>query len=211
MAKYKEGVLGGITGTIGPVVGATWKDIRYLRSRRKRVKQKPTLAQQVQQAKFSLVSKFVHSISELLKYCYPATPEMTGINSAFSWIYKNALEGSYPGIQLVGSKILVSRGEMHNAVGPAVTNIGNGMLQFSWTDNTDGLMAREDDRSVLLAHCPGLQQSIYTLDGATRRAGAAQLNAMEFKGIDVDTWICFLSADREQVATSIYTGRLWVV
>ena len=209
MAKYTEGIQGGIRGTIGKVVGAKWKGVDYLRTRRRDTKDSPTLLQEEHRAKFTMVSKFVHSISNLLMACYPGTKDQTGINSAFKWIYDNALTGLYPAIDLDYSKILISRGELHNAFSPAV-NVVDGIINFNWTDNTDNLLAKADDRSVLLVHCPELQQSIYKLTGAQRSAEKDSLNAFNWKGKYVETWLSFLSADGKLAASSIYTGRLMV-
>lgn len=210
MAKYSDGVLGSIKGKIGPVVGSSWKDIPYLRSSSISVQKQLSQGQLVQQAKFALVSKFIHSISKMLESCYPATGKMTGTNNAFSRVYHHAITREYPHLELDGSRILVSLGELHNGGAPSVVATGNGQVQFSWADNSDGLMALKDDRSVPLLYCPGLKQSIYTLSGAPRNAGTCSLDAKAFRGKEVDTWISFRSAVGMLAASSIYTGKLAV-
>ena len=105
----------------------------------------PSLKQLKHRARFGLVSKFVHSIKRLLMQCYPDSLEMTSINHAFKVIYDIAIIGSYPDFQLDYHKILISKGPLHNADNVAANAGGNGMVEFKWKDNSDGLMANPDD------------------------------------------------------------------
>ena len=114
MAVYYDGVSGPIKGKLGNVFGATWKGIEYLRTRPIATKRQPSPAQLEHRAKFTLVTKFVHCIGKLLMSCYPDTPELTAINNAFANIYAKAIIGTYPAFDLDYSKILISRGELHN-------------------------------------------------------------------------------------------------
>ncbi len=208
MATYESGLMGRFKGKVGPVIGAKWKGIPYMRSRNNIISRAPSLKQLEHRARFALVSTFVHSIGRLLMQCYPDTAEMTAINNAFAALYANAITGSYPDFELDFSKVLISKGELHNGDALAVTASGNGMVEFTWADNTDGLMAHQDDRSVLLVHCPEKKQSIYTLNGPERRECKASLNAINFKGNPVKTWIAFINRDKNLVSTSVYTGEL---
>ena len=210
MGKYEVGVLGSFDGKIGTVVGARWKGIEYMRHKGRKTKKPPTVAQLEQQAKFRTVSRFIHKFSKLLMACFPDTPEETAINSAFANIYAKAVIGNYPAFDLDYSKVLLSKGELHNANGPVAAATGAGIISFNWNDNTDGNMAFADDRSVLAVYCPELERSIYTLSGAARSAGKSDLNVMNFTGKEVETWISFLTADGKLAATGIYTGRITV-
>ena len=210
MGKYEVGVLGNFDGKVGTVVGAKWKGIEYMRHKGRKSKKPPTAAQLVQQARFRCVSKFVSRFSNLLMACYPDTPEQTAINHAFADIYAKALTGIYPAFSLVYSKVSISKGQLHNGNAPVAATAGNGIIKFSWNDNTDGNDANSDDKSVLAVYCPELDQAIYTLAGAQRDSGSASLNVMNFTGKVVETWIAFMTANGQLVSSSIYTGQLTV-
>lgn len=209
MGKYEVGVLGNFDGKIGTVVGARWKGIEYMRHKGRKSKKPRSEAQLDHQAKFGCVAKFINRFDILLMTCYPDTPKQTGINQAFAQVYADAVVGAYPTYGLDYSKIAMSKGDLHNANQPVAAAAGGGIIKFSWNDNTDGLMARAEDRSVLIVYCPELNQANYTLTGPRRSEGSATLNVMNFAGKEVQTWITFLSA-KGMPATSIYTGQLIV-
>ena len=210
MGKYEVGVLGNFDGKIGTVVGAKWKGIEYMRQKGRKSKKTRTELQLEQQARFAMVTKFVNKFANLLRATYPDTPELTSVNHAFANIYAKAIIGNYPVFDLDYSKVSLSKGDLHNAYSPAATAAGNGMIKFNWTDNSDGNMANEDDRSVLVAYCPELELTVYTLNGAQRNTGAASLNAINFIGKLVETWVSFISANGKFAATSIHTGQLLI-
>ena len=210
MAKFEVGVLGNFEGKVGTVVGAKWKGIEYMRHKGRKSKKPFTQAQLEQQARFSCVAKFVSKFTDLLMACYTDTPVKTAINHAFADIYANAIIGSYPAYKLNYSKVPICDGTLHNANSLATAAAGNGMVKFNWVDNTNGPKAKATDKAVLAVYCPELDQAIFTLQGAERRAGGDSLNVMNFTGKAVETWIAFMSADGQLVSSSFYTGRLMV-
>lgn len=212
MAQIPNGILGGISGTVGSVVGGSWRGIPYIRSKAPRRTDNPTPAQQAQRAKFALVGRFVYTLSSLLDFsCKAYAIRMTGTNSVVSYLMQHAITGTSPDFTLDFSKVLISRGELPGVLDPAVVAAGNGMVRFSWTDNSDSNMASANDRAILVVHCPALQQSLYTTVGAYRRAGTYTLEATAFSGQQVHTWVGFISEDGELAADSIYTGELIVL
>jgi hypothetical protein len=210
MAKFEVGVLGNFEGKVGTVVGAKWKGIEYMRHKGRKSKKEPTAAQLEQRARFSIVIGFVNRMTNLLAACYPDSPKETALNRAFTDIYAKALTGTYPAFSLDYSKISISKGQLHNGNGPVAAAAGTGIIKFSWNDNTDGNEANADDKSVLAVYCPELDQAIYTISGAQRNTGSANLNVMNFTGKVVQTWIAFISANGQLVSSSFYTGQLTV-
>lgn len=67
MAKLSSGILGGISGTVGNVVGGRWRGIDYIRSKPANVKNPNTEAQQAQRMRFKLVIEFLKRIRPLIK------------------------------------------------------------------------------------------------------------------------------------------------
>lgn len=59
MAIMNKGILGPISGTVGTVIGGSWKDISYVRSQSTSRRTSFTQPQLEQQAKFSLTMKFL--------------------------------------------------------------------------------------------------------------------------------------------------------
>jgi hypothetical protein len=210
MAKFEVGVLGNFEGKVGTVVGAKWKGIEYMRHKGRKSKKPFTESQLEQQARFRCVARFVSKFSDLLMACYSDTPLKTAINHAFGDIYANAIIGNYPAYSLDYSKVQICDGSLHNANSLAVSAAGGGNVKFTWIDNTNGPKAKATDKAVLAVYCPELDQAIFTLQGAERRAGSDSLNVMNFTGKVVETWIGFMSANGQLVSSSFYTGQLTV-
>ncbi len=63
MGKIKQGILGGFSGKVGPVIGTSWKGKAIIKARPLSHNDRNSVAQQEQRAKFSLVSKFLACVN----------------------------------------------------------------------------------------------------------------------------------------------------
>jgi hypothetical protein len=106
--------------------------------------------------------------------------------------------------------ITVSPGDIPNAINPAVTAAAGGIINFTWTDNSGVSKAAATDKSILVAYCPEMRQCIYTHMGPDRSLEAGSLNLSAFTGLQVQTWVGFISETGE-VATSIFSGEIAVL
>lgn len=212
MGTINKGILGGFSGTVGTVIGGSWKGIDYMRSQPARRSGTLTPAQIDQQLKFKLVVSFVQSFAALAMITFRNyAAKMTGTNSAVSYLLKNAVTGVSPNYTLNYSLVLISRGDLPNAGNPvAVLGAQAGDITFNWTNNAGVGKAKPDDKAVLMLYCPATNQSVYTTGSALRSAQTETLDVSIFSGKTVETYIGFMSADGKDVATSIYTGQLTV-
>lgn len=64
MARIGKGVLGGFQGTVGNVVGASWRDIDYIRIRPRRLKREPSEKQILQRHKFRVGLDFMKMVKQ---------------------------------------------------------------------------------------------------------------------------------------------------
>ena len=211
MGTIQKGILGGFSGKVGTVIGGTWKGIDYMRSKSSRTNFTASPKQLEQQLKFALIMRLVQPMAGLLEISFrDFAVKMTGVNNAFSYNYQNAISGVYPSFTIDYTHVLVSRGQLPNAVGPTVTSGAGSLLTFSWADNSGVNTAKADDQAILVAYCPSLRQVIYTTAGGMRSALTGTLNATAFSGLPVETFIGFISADGIEVASSYFTGEVTV-
>ena len=211
MGTIIKGILGGFSGTVGTVVGGTWKGIDYMRSKGRNRNLNPTEKQLTQQLKFALIMRFVQPMAALLNISFrDFAIKMTGINNAFAYNLKYAVTGIYPSFEIDYSLALVSRGNLPNALAPAVTAAAGSLLTFSWTDNSAVGKARGTDQAILVAYCPEQRQAIYTTAGGLRSDLTGELNLLPFSGLAVETYIGFISESGFSIATSIFTGEVTV-
>jgi hypothetical protein len=211
MGTINKGILGGFSGKVGSVVGGSWKGIDYMRSKGNNHNANPTEKQLAQQLKFALTMRFVQPMTGLLNVSFRNFAiMMTGINNAFAYTIKNAITGAYPTFAIDYSLALVSRGDLPNVLAPAVTSGAGSLLTFSWTDNSGVGIARALDQAILVAYCPVQRQAIYTTAGGKRSDMVGELNLLPFSGLEVQTWIGFISENGRNIATSIFTGQVLV-
>jgi len=212
MGRIKKGILGGFNGTIGTVVGGSWKGIDYMRSQPVISNSTPSPAQVAQRARFGLATKFISPITDLVSVGFQDfAVEMSGFNSAVSYTLDNAVMGSYPNFTISYPDVLVTRGRLKNGKSPVASATVADKVNFAWTDNTGRPKATATDKTILVVHCPDLDETDYVLGGAVRTAGADLIDVTEFKGKIVHTWMAFISADGKSVSDSFYTGQLTVL
>jgi hypothetical protein len=123
MGTIKKGILGGFSGKVGTVVGASWKGIAYMRSLPLKVRNPRTEPQRMQRSKFSLSLSLLQPMTAFLRtgwklYAHKQSP----FNAAMSYTIANAVTGIYPDYDIDPSKVLVSRGALAPAAGTAVAS-----------------------------------------------------------------------------------------
>jgi len=212
MGKYEKGVLGSFHGRVGTVVGSSWKGIQVMKSKSGKRTGKPTQKQVIQQARFAFMGKFISPLAKLLDLTFNAAGvQMSGINLAFRYNYRNALTGTYPAFGLDYSKVLVSKGDLMNAIDPSAESGSGGQVIFNWTDNSGLAQANATDRSILVVYSPENNRALYISNGPVRNAGTGSIHAGIFSGSTVETWLAFISEDGNAVASSVYTGQVVVL
>ena len=208
MGTLTKGILGGFSGTVGPVIGGTWKGISYMRSKPSKRSGKFSIEQLEQQMKFSIIVHFLQTLTPLVEIGFKNFANgMTAFNSAFSYNLRNAITGISPDFEVDFTKALLTRGDLPNATAPAATTTSNQVF-FTWTDNSGIGKALPTDKSILVVYCKALETSIYTYTGPQRSAAAAQLDVSRFAQQTVETWIGFISEDESEVSNTVYTGEL---
>ena len=212
MGTINKGILGVFKGTVGTVVGSSWRGISYIKSRPGKRSGQPSQLQAEQQAKFSLMIKFMLTLRVLLETTFSRFANgMTGMNSAFSYNLKNAVTGTYPDFSIDFASVLISRGDLPNAGLPAATAGTAGKIDFTWTDNSGTGKAAATDTCILVAYCADKNLSVYKDAGAARSAGSDTLDVPAFSGKTVQTWVAFMSAGGSEISVSEFTGAVDVL
>lgn len=210
MGRIAKGILGPVSGTVGTVIGGSWKGISYIRSQAVRGKHTSTVDQIDHQLKLSTVGGFVQTMTGVVNLTFKKYAiGMSEYNAAFSYNYGNALIGKAPDYSIDYSKALVSRGDLPNATAPAASVTGTTVF-FTWTDNSGVGKAADTDLVVLVAYSEDAKTTLFSNKGATRGDAAATLDVTNFKGSTIQTWIAFLSADGKDASNSFFTGELVV-
>ena len=211
MGRLSKGILGGFSGTVGTVIGGTWKGIPYMRSQASGRRASSTVKQKEQRMKFGLMVRFQGTMTSLLNFTFNGLAvHMTGSNYALRTNLANAITGTYPDFAIDYSKISVSKGELPNALNPVATAAADSIINFTWADNSGAGKAAETDQSILVVYCPERQQTVY-INGDYRADESSFIDVTMFAGLSVETWIAFMSEEGRSTSPSIYTGNLTVL
>ncbi len=137
MGAISKGILGPFSGTVGTVIGGSWKGISYMRSQPTPKKNRvPSPKQLDQQARFATVVEFLRPMTQLVAVGFKTPLQMTGFNSAVSFTLKNAVTGSYPAYSIAYDAVLVSRGDLPNATAPTAQAMNTSLIAWDWTNNS---------------------------------------------------------------------------
>ncbi|HSC38640.1 MAG TPA: DUF6266 family protein [Chitinophagaceae bacterium] len=209
MAKIPFGILGPVIGTIGPVIGKTWKDKATLSSARNPAKtdKNPTPAQLNQREKFGFVNRFLHGLGPLVKQSFKELANgKTEFQCAVAYNVSNAVSGVYPNYTLHYELVSVGRGTLPNAVLPeAKPGDTPGEIRFVWADNTGIGTAAATDTAIAVIYLAGPDRWAYT-NLQAKRSDCSITHAFGMKGT-AHTWLVFVS-DNGKASDSVYTGAL---
>jgi hypothetical protein len=210
MGRTSKGIMGDLSGTVGTVVGATWRGKAYLRSKPDtKKKAKKSNRQLAQQAKFAIASTMLHSMKDLLEIGFKTVAiGLTGKNKALGHMLKKAIAGTYPDFNIIYSKVMVSQGNLLNAFDAKAAALKEA-IQFTWTNNSNTSNADDSDKVLMVAYCPEFNCTVYRI-GSTRSTDGDTLLLPGLSGRLMHTWVSFISADEENIATSLYTGEITV-
>ncbi|MGY4386278.1 hypothetical protein ACVWYN_003329 [Pedobacter sp. UYP24] len=129
-------------------------------------------------------------------------------NTANSNIKLNALKGTYPDITIDFPKVLVSKGDLKPAENPKVEKVAEG-LKFTWDTTPDMAWPELTDQAMLLVYFPADRKALYNMFGPNRIGGTALLEmATPMLEKPMEVYISFITADRKQIANSLYVGNV---
>ena len=212
MGTIKKGVLGGFSGKVGTVVGASWKGIDYIRSLPASVKNPRTEGQVTQRTKFTVALGFLRPIISYLNVGFkPYANRQSAYNAAMSYNVNNAVTGTFPDFEIDYPNVLVSRGSLLGAEDASATAAA-GSITFAWTNNSGVNDAKETDLAMPLAFNISKGQAVFKTNGAERSSEADVLTIpASWTGDDVEVYLGFVSKDGLLVASSVYLGQKTIV
>jgi hypothetical protein len=212
MGKINQGILGGVSGKVGNVIGASWKGIDYIRIMPSSVANPQTDAQLSQRQKLSVVIRFLQPISEFLRTGFKRyAVKMSGFNAATSYNIKNALTGTYPNYAIDYPSALVSKGQLAGVLNQVASSTVAGTVHFTWDDNSGEIGASANDKTLLVVYNPVQNQAV-TVSALAERSNETQTITVpdSFQGDLVQCWIAFITIDGVETSNSGFAGAVTV-
>ena len=209
MAKLIIGLLGGISGKVGPIVGATWKGVEYVRAAAAPSTKPRTEKQIAQQVKFKFLQNFLKPFQKFIVVGFRNDAiRRTECNVAFSLNYKSAIIGSYPDFSIDYSKVIMSKGILPNLFEPKIKFLTAGTLELSWSVFAECIGSFEDQVTLLLYN-PRLQKIDGFIGGVSRSAARCTFDINpRLIGESLEVYVSLTSNNRKLISNSLYMGRL---
>jgi len=218
MGRLKFGPYGPLIGKLGNVVNYIWRGMNVNRIVPHKTTKPASLKQKASRKQFTMAQKFVAPIGAFVGLSFhPETKGKPKIpqNAASSLFRKHAIKGEYPDYWVDYSQVIMSKGDLPKPKNAAVTREGN-LLTFTWEVDPNLSYKRNSDQVMLMAYLPDTMEASFIAGGLSRTTGTAvlefspELRPEEWRKRDtiVETYIAFISNDRQQVSDSVYTGQI---
>ena len=210
MGILKNGPLGALVGTTGGITSYVLKGQNVTRAKSE-PRTKPLSKKQLANCqKMTVLNEFFDDILLLLKAGFGIEAKDTKYNYhniATSYNKINALKGEYPNIEMDYPKVLISKGNLMPPEEVTLELVTEG-IKFNW--HTDGWKYNNGaDQAMMLAFDPENKNVSLVVYGAHRSQGFDVLPLpKKMKNKALETYLSFISADRQTVATSVYTGQI---
>ena len=204
MGIINQGILGGFSGKVGPIVGFRWKSNYYIRARAAKVSNPRTPKQQEQRGKFATAFSFLKTIKPFIRIGYKEfTQDKSAFNAAMSYTLKRAVTGSGKEIRIDFDRALVSMGTLMPIFKGTATQNGNKMY-FNWQDNSGMGNAEDTDIAMLLVYNKDKETAVYDTKTALRSSQHAELQLpSDWQDDELIAYLSFCSADGNTIANSI--------
>ena len=212
MGTIKKGILGGFSGTVGTVVGATWRGMDVIRSRPKSSGGNPTQLQLIVRAKFALAIKFQNSLRSMQSRLYGENAGVKSrVNLAASYLLREVVDYVNDQAVLKMEKVIVTKGVVTGFQNLAVTAAAAETLNFTWTDNSSQMLAKATDIFCTAVYEEESAEFAITEGPETRIEGTAAVVLPEtWVGKTVHVYAFFQTVEQTEACNSLYLGTLLV-
>ncbi|WP_353128280.1 DUF6266 family protein [Parapedobacter pyrenivorans] len=210
MGVIRRGANGGFKGKAGSVIGSSWKSIDYIKGLYKKRTKPATEEQLMQQAKFTLLMRFLLPLKVFIRIGYGQrkTDTHTPMNVAFQSNLSRAIVGDYPDYRLDYSQVRIAEG--YSGGGGESASAAAGVLTVTWNTVENGIYAQQpDDRLYIVLYHPGIDQFLTAPTPPQRADGTVDIALPNhFQEGQGHVWL--FTADRKgrNVSRSVYLGEV---
>lgn len=205
MAKLLQGILGGLSGSIGTVVGSSWKGIPVVKTKPLSVANPQTAAQTTQRSKFSQVVAFATVIlAGIIKPLWDRFAiKQSGYNA---FVQANIDQFDATGL-VTPAGLVISKGKMEKtAIDSVSATAGDANLDLLWTDDSGEGYKQATDKAFAVVYNE-TSGAINFEDGGDSRSGeqvGIVLDANLVSGDVLHCWLAFRRADGTIVSNTAY-------
>lgn len=210
MAEIKEGILGGISGKLGPVVGFTWRDKKLIRSKPTKSNKPRTESQLTQQTKLRYCTQFLTPMRKFVnKYIFVPNKSQIGFEALLSKVMKDMYFEKDEQFRIDYTQFYFALGVLPTTLKTSVKFLKNEKLKLQWEDNSSQGIANSDDKLTVIALLQESHQFLLFERFANREDGKVSfVLPKEHSDSFVHLWYMWSNANDDLNSTSMYLGCL---
>lgn len=207
MGVIKRGILGGFSGSVGNVVGSSWKGIATMKSKPLSVANPNTAAQVTQRSKMSNIVAFAKD--QLANIIKPLNDRFASNMSGFNLFVQRNIDlftGAYPNPP---ENLILGSGSVTAPLNLDVdTDVSDQQSDLSWDDNSGVGDALGTDVLFALIYNNDLGTFSFSAN-RTRAQGSANpdMPPGTVAGNSIRVWACFRRADGTKVSDTAYVAK----
>ena len=213
MGKVKSGVIGKVTGSVGPVVFSVVNGQQVVKEQPTKSTKPATQSQIDVREIFRLTTEAMNNFAEVINTGYKIHKQSsTPVNTAVKYHIKNAITGISPDFALDFTKVRLSNGaeDSDNDVQVQAADAG-AMMNITWSPEVGGSQKQRDLRNTDLAcivfYHIAKGRYISSIGEVKRGVGKFDMKVPNsFAGTPMHAWIFFASEDGTKSFRSEYLG-----
>jgi hypothetical protein len=210
MAKFINGINGPVQGTVGTVIGSSWKGIPYLKSKHKKRSTDISGKEEANRIKFADAHNWLKPLLSFVRTGFKGySVNAEGFSGAKSYLLKNAMEESADGFTINPSLMKVSAGDLPMPATMSVTKTEGNKLEFTWDITTEN-GGHGRDQVMMLAYDIKKGKANYVTHGLFRSGGSDTLAVYGQTGDTYHLYAAFVADDRSRQSDSIYLGEIMI-
>ncbi len=210
MAKLNKGILGPISGKIGPVIGSSWKGKPYIKTVKKDTKERvPSHAQQAHHQKFIYLTRWLRPLHSYITKGFSNLAEnTTEISACFSYNFQAAVMGSGDSLHIDYPSVRISKGQLKGIWLPSLVLLDENTLQLSWQHIEETLSAY-NDQLMLVIYNDELGISDGMIGGVKRsQKSCSFLFDRRLSGKPFHVFVGMIALNGREISESQYLGRI---
>lgn len=205
MAEIKQGILGGVSGKVGTVVGASWRGKNIIRAMPRKTGKKATKKQLEHRSKFRLVSNFLQPLNSLFNRYFGASQGLKSpVNLALAYHIKEAVVRQEDAFVIQVEKVVISKGILPTVTMNTVT-VDNATLSLAWTINAEVSLGEATDLLTVVVY--DKQSHLIQIFDRVVTRGTAAFSTPLPEGIEVGScviWFFLTNEEDTECSTSSF-------
>ena len=208
MGTYNRGILGPFSGTVGTVVGSTFRGKDVMRSRPRKSSKPASATQLAQRVKFATAIQFLTPVKVIIDLYYGSP---AGIKSRFNLAVSHLMKMAISVTDLVAtidySQVMYAKGTLLSAQNLECTLKPQAKIDFTWIDNSTQAAAKATDQLlVVVVENDTVDYQIFFNAGVRSAATATVTLPTYLVGLKVNVYGFMVSQDGKINSTSQFLG-----